>query len=54
MPHPGDYTGIFSVAFSPDGNFVLTGNKDGRARLWDWRAAKQAGPRYSIKTKFFP
>ena len=44
MPHPGDFYGIFSVAFSPDGNRILTANKDGMARLWDWRTATLVCP----------
>jgi tetratricopeptide (TPR) repeat protein len=42
--HPGDLYGIFSIAFSPDGRWVLSGNKDGRARLWDWRTGKLVCP----------
>lgn len=44
LPHPGDSYGIFAVAFSPDGQWILSGNKDGRARLWDWRKGTLAGP----------
>lgn len=44
MPHPGDQYGIFTIAFSPDGRWVLSGNKDGRARLWDWRTGKLVCP----------
>ena len=43
MPHPGDVWGLFSVAFSPDGQRILTGHKDGRARLWDWKAGEVVG-----------
>jgi serine/threonine protein kinase/WD40 repeat protein len=42
--HPGDYWGLFSVRFSPDGRHLLTSNKDGQTRYWDWRAAKLACP----------
>lgn len=42
--HPGDHYGIYSVAFSPDGKWVLSGNKDGRARLWDWRTGQLVCP----------
>ena len=44
LPHPGDVWGLFSVRFSPDGSFLLTGHKDGQDRYWDWRAAKLACP----------
>ncbi len=35
------YNPIYSVAFSPDGNSVLTGEQSGIARLWDIEAGKQ-------------
>ncbi len=44
LPHPGDFYGIFGIAFSPDGRWILSGNKDGRARLWDWKAGQQICP----------
>jgi WD40 repeat protein len=44
LPHPGDFYGLFSVRFSPDGRYLLTGHKDGQARYWDWQAAKLACP----------
>ena len=44
LPHPGDYWGLFSVRFSPDGRYLLTGHKDGQDRYWDWQAAKLACP----------
>ena len=44
LPHPGDYWGLFSVRFSPDGRYLLTGHKDGQDRYWDWRAAKLVCP----------
>lgn len=44
LPHPGDFHGIFAVAFSPDGQQLLSGNKDGRARLWNWKAGTMACP----------
>jgi WD40 repeat protein len=44
LPHPGDHWGLFSVHFSPDGRFVLTGHKDRQDRYWDWQAAKLACP----------
>jgi serine/threonine protein kinase/WD40 repeat protein len=44
LPHPGDVHGLFSVRFSPNGRYLLTGHKDGQDRYWDWRAAKFACP----------
>ena len=44
LPHPGDLFGLFHVAFSPDGRYVLTGCKDGQARLWDWKTGTLACP----------
>jgi WD40 repeat protein/tetratricopeptide (TPR) repeat protein/tRNA A-37 threonylcarbamoyl transferase component Bud32 len=41
---PGDFYGIFAVTFSPDGRWVLSGNKDGRARVWDWRTGALVCP----------
>ena len=32
LPHPDR---IYVVAISPDGNYAVTGSRDGRARLWD-------------------
>lgn len=43
MPHPGDLYGLYSVAFSPDGQQIITGHKDGRVRVWDWRSAELVG-----------
>jgi WD40 repeat protein len=42
LPHPGDYYGLFSVRFSPNGRFLLTAHKDGQVRYWDWQAGKLA------------
>jgi serine/threonine protein kinase/WD40 repeat protein/tetratricopeptide (TPR) repeat protein len=42
LPHPGDYWGLFSVRFSPDGRYLLTSHKDGQVRYWDWQAGKLA------------
>ena len=44
LPHPGDFYGLFSLCFSPDGNRLLTGSKDGEARYWDWQSGKLACP----------
>jgi serine/threonine protein kinase/WD40 repeat protein len=44
LPHPGDFWGLFSVRFSPDGRHLLTSHKDGQLRYWDWQAAKLACP----------
>jgi WD40 repeat protein/serine/threonine protein kinase len=43
MPHPGDAYALWSVAFSPDGMRMLTGHKDGRARVWDWKTGQMVG-----------
>src|SRR5262245_6854989 len=32
LPHPGDFWGLFSVRFSPDGRYLLTSHKDGQVR----------------------
>jgi serine/threonine protein kinase/WD40 repeat protein/tetratricopeptide (TPR) repeat protein len=44
LPHPGDFWGLFSVRFSPDGRYLLTSHKDGQNRYWDWQAGKLACP----------
>jgi serine/threonine protein kinase/WD40 repeat protein len=44
LPHPGEHFGLFCLCFSPDGRRLLTGSKDGQARLWDWQAATLACP----------
>src|SRR5262249_6043940 len=44
LPHPGDFWGLFSVRFSPDGRYLLTSHKDGQVRSWDWQAGKLACP----------
>jgi serine/threonine protein kinase/WD40 repeat protein/tetratricopeptide (TPR) repeat protein len=36
--------GIFANRFSPDGTRVLTGCRDGAARLWDWRSGQLICP----------
>jgi WD40 repeat protein len=44
LSHPGDHYGLFCLCFSPDGRRLLTGCKDGQARLWDWQAGALACP----------
>ncbi len=44
LPHPGDFIGVFSVRFSHDGRWVLTGHTDGRMRLWDWKTGSLVCP----------
>jgi WD40 repeat protein len=44
LQHPGDHYGLYCLCFSPDGRYLLTGSKDGQARLWDWQAATLACP----------
>ena len=44
LPHSGDFWGLFSVRFSPDGRHLLTSHKDGQVRYWDWQAGKLACP----------
>ncbi len=44
LPHPGDMYGLFHICFSPDGKTLLTGCKDGQARLWNWAAGTLACP----------
>lgn len=43
MPHPGDWYGLFSVEFSPDGKRLVTGHKDGWVRIFDWRTGQLVG-----------
>jgi serine/threonine protein kinase/WD40 repeat protein len=44
LPHPGDFYGLFSVRFSPNGRYLLTAHKDGQVRYWDWQGGKFACP----------
>jgi len=41
LPHP-DY--VFGLCFTPDGRRLLTGCRDGQARVWDWAAGRLAVP----------
>ena len=34
---------VSTVAFSPDGRWIVTGSPDGVTRVWDWRAGKLLG-----------
>lgn len=45
--HADDVT---SVAFSPDGRFVLMGNGDRTARLWDAETGKERCPSSPLQT----
>ena len=29
---------VYSVVFSPDGRYVLSGSHDGTARVWEWQS----------------
>ncbi|MHB8952099.1 MAG: protein kinase domain-containing protein [Pirellulaceae bacterium] len=44
LQHPGDTWGLYSVAFTPDGQFLLSGCRDGQARLWNWQTGKLVCP----------
>lgn len=39
---PGHESDIYSVAFHPSGQFVLSGELKGHVRQWDWQAGQQA------------
>lgn len=43
MSHPGDYFGLWSVRFSPDGKQLATSHKDGRVRIFDWQSGEVIG-----------
>ncbi|MFI5457877.1 MAG: protein kinase [Isosphaerales bacterium] len=51
--HPGDFYGLYSVCFSPDGRYLLTGHHDGLARYWDWQAGKLACPAMAHSDEVF-
>jgi WD40 repeat protein len=42
-PFPASTGSIYAVAFSPDGNTVVTGSTDDTARLWDVATHRQIG-----------
>lgn len=49
--HPGSQTQISAADFSPDGRYLVTGDYDGRGRIWDartgaYRAQLQIGQHY--------
>ena len=39
-------TTVFSIGFSPDGRYVVTGSRDRMARLWDAESGQLAAPAY--------
>ena len=41
---PAHPDAVFASRFSPDGTRVLTGCRDGAARLWDWRTGRLVCP----------
>ena len=43
FPDPPGGTEIFAVEFSPDGQYLVTGNKDGAAQVWDARNGRAFG-----------
>jgi WD40 repeat protein len=36
----GHTSSVISVAFSPDGQYVLSGSRDGTVRIWDFKAGQ--------------
>src|SRR4051812_2215964 len=47
----GDTGGVRSVAYSPDGNTLASGNGDGTIKLWDVAAGRE---RATLKGHTFP
>ena len=43
---------VYAVAFSPDGDYLVTAGDDGQARIWDTTSGEEAGPtaQHSDKT----
>jgi WD40 repeat protein len=54
LPHQGE---VHAVAFSPDGQFILTGSSDRMARLWEAPSATPSGrslpSRYPVRAAAF-
>lgn len=53
MMHPGSHFGLYSVSFSPDGDRILTGCKDGIVRCWDWKTGTLASPPMAVNDEVF-
>ena len=45
-PFRGHSDGVLSVAFSPDGQHIVSGSRDKTVRIWDARTGKQVGEPY--------
>ncbi len=42
--HPGDFYGLFRVAFSPDNTRIASAHVDGHVRVWDWQTGEAVCP----------
>src|SRR5262245_11651519 len=40
--HPGGITGVYGVAFSPDGHWIASSDSSGLVKLWDGSPRKEA------------